>query len=287
MKMKLSLLGLLFLMTSLAVDKPAYQLFDVRGKKTTYDKMLKDAAGCEVVLFGELHNNPIAHWLELQLTKDIFKLKKQDLVLGAEMFETDNQEVLNRYLKGELPEDTLMVKARLWPNYATDYKPLVEFARNTNLQFIATNIPRKYANMVFRGGFEALDSLKENEKKLMAPLPIPYDPEMDCYSKMLEMNMGGHSSPNLPKSQALKDATMACFIKQYLGENKTFLHFNGSYHSEFFEGIMWYLKNIDPYMKVLTIATVEQSDLSKLSEDYILLADYIIVVPDDMTKTYE
>lgn len=287
MKMKLVLLGLCILLTSLTIDKPAYQLFDVRGKKTTYDKMLKDALGCEVVLFGELHNNPMSHWLELQLAKDIFKIKKQDLVLGAEMFETDNQSALNFYLKGEIPEDTLAVQTRLWPNYATDYRPLVEFARNTNLQFIATNTPRKYASLVFKGGFEALESLTADEKKLIAPLPVAYDPEMECYSKMLEMNMGGQSSPNLPKAQALKDATMAYFIRQNMGTNKTVLHFNGSYHSEFFEGIMYYLKSMDPYMKVLTIATVEQNDLSRLSEDYILLADYIIVVPDDMTKTYE
>jgi len=287
MKIKLALLALCILLASMTFDKPAYQLFDVRGRKTNYDKMVRDAAGCEVVLFGELHNNPLSHWLELQLAKDIFKIKKQDLMLGAEMFESDNQNVLNQYLKGGIPEDTLAVQARLWPNYVTDYKPLVEFARNTNLQFVASNIPRKYAAMVFKGGFEALDNLPADEKKLFAPLPIIYDPEMECYSKMLEMNMGGHSSPNLPKAQAMKDATMAYFIKQNLSENKTLLHFNGSYHSEFFEGIMWYLKNMDPYMKVLTIATVEQNDLSKLSEEYILLADYIIVVPDDMTKTYE
>lgn len=287
MKVKLALLGLCILLASMTFDKPAYQLFDVRGKKTTYDKLLNDAKGCDVVLFGELHNNPIAHWLELQLTKDLFLAKKQDLILGAEMFESDNQGVLDRYLKGEIPEDSLSAQARLWPNYTTDYKPLVEFARNTNLKFIATNTPRKYAGKVFRKGFECLDSLSPQEKALIAPLPIPYDPEMDCYSKMLEMNMGGHASPNLPKAQALKDATMAYFIKQQLAEGKVFLHFNGSYHSEFFEGIMWYLKNADPYMKVLTVATVEQSDVSKLSDEYILLADYIIVVPDDMTKTYE
>jgi hypothetical protein len=104
---------------------------------------------------------------------------------------------------------------------------------------------------------------------------------------MLEMNMGGHQvTPNLPKAQAIKDATMAYFINKNNAENKCFLHFNGSYHSDNFEAMMWYLKRLDPYMKVLTIATVEQSQLDKLSEEYILLADYIIVVPDDMTKTY-
>ncbi len=287
MKVKIAVLVLFLLGTSLKMDKPAYQLFDVRGKKTTYHKLLQDAEGCEVVLFGEIHGNPLSHWLELQLTKDLFKLKKQNLILGAEMFEADHQGVLNRYLKGEVSEDTLQANARLWQNYGTDYKPLVEFARNTNLEFVATNIPRYYAAMVYDYGFEALEALTEPVRSYVAPLPIAYDPELDCYSNMLQMSMGGQVSPNLPKAQAIKDATMAHFIRKNLSPGKTLLHFNGTAHSDFFEGIMWYLKNADPYLKVLTVATVEQSDLSALSEESILRADYILVVPDDMTRTFE
>ena len=100
------------------------------------------------------------------------------------------------------------------------------------------------------------------------------------------MNMAGHASPNLPKAQAIKDATMANFIYTNVADGKLFLHFNGSYHSDFFEGIMWYLKRKNADMRILTITTVEQSDIGKLSQDYIMAADYVICVPDDMTKTY-
>jgi len=275
-----------FFLLSMTVDKPAYQIYNVTGKKSTYQKMMSDILSCEIVLFGELHNNPISHWLELQITKDIFKAKKQNLVLGAEMFEADNQEILEKYLKGQVIEDTLESQARLWPNYETDYRPLVEFARNTNLKFVATNVPRKYASKVMKEGFESLTSLGEDEKKFIAPLPIEYDASLDQYKKMLEMSMGGMSSQNLPKAQALKDATMAHFIMTNAASDKLFLHFNGSYHSDFFEGIMWYLKRKNADLKILTIATVEQGDISKLSPDYIMAADYIICVPDDMTKTY-
>jgi len=285
-KLRTPIILICFFLLSMTVDKPAYQIYNVTGKKTTYQKMLDDVLSCEVVLFGELHNNPISHWLELQITKDIFKAKKQNLVLGAEMFEADNQEILEKYLKGQIIEDSLKSQARLWPNYETDYRPLVEFARNTNLKFVATNVPRKYASKVMKGGFESLTSLNDDEKKFVAPLPIDYDASLEQYKKMLEMSMGGMSSQNLPKAQALKDATMAHFIFTNTASDKLFLHFNGSYHSDFFEGIMWYLKRKNADLKILTIATVEQSDISKLSPDYIMVADYIICVPDDMTKTY-
>jgi len=275
-----------FFLLSMTVDKPAYQIYNVTGKKTTYQKMIKDIMSCEVVLFGELHNNPISHWLELQLTKDLFKEKKQDLILGAEMFEADMQETLDKYLKGQITEDELKTQIKLWPNYETDYRPLLEFARNTNLKFLATNAPRKYASLVMHQGFEKLNTLSDEEKKFLAPLPIEYDPELEQYKKMIEMDMAGLSSPNLPKAQALKDATMAHFIFSNAKDGKLFLHYNGSYHSDYFEGIMWYLKRKNADLKILTIATVEQSDISKLSPEYIMVADYIICVPDDMTKTY-
>jgi uncharacterized iron-regulated protein len=288
MKFKIVILALFILLAGMTKDKPAYQIFNVKGKKSTYKSLLKDANACDVILFGEEHNNPISHWLELQLAKDLYKAEKQNLILGAEMFESDNQTAINKYLKGDIKESDFKKDARFWKNYDTDYKPLMELARNTNMAFIATNSPRKYASLVYKGGFDTLNSLTAEEKQFFAPLPFEYDAELGCYKKMLQMDtLSNHTSPNLPKAQAIKDATMAYFIMKNLSAGKKFLHFNGSYHSDYFEGIMWYLKKANPYLTVLTIATVEQSDISKLSDEYILLADYIIVVPDDMTKTYE
>ena len=286
LKFRFGILLLCVFLVSMTLDKPAYQIFDVRGKKTTYDKMLKDISECEVVLFGEMHDNPISHWLELQLTKDLFNIKKQDLILGAEMFEANDQSLIDKYLKGEMVEDTFRKQARLWKNYGTDYKPLMEFARNANLKVVATNIARKYAGLVMKGGFGKLDSLSATEKKYMAPLPIEYDPELEQYKKMTENADTSHKSPNLPKAQAIKDATMAHFIQANMASGKLFVHFNGTYHSDFYEGIMWYLKRKNADMRILTIATVEQTDITKLTPDNIMAADYIICVPDDMTKTY-
>ena len=88
---------LLISLSTFAQNKPAYQLFDAKGKKTTYKKLLKASENSELVLFGEYHDNPISHWLQLSLTKELHKTKP--LVLGAEMIERDNQAQLNQYLK--------------------------------------------------------------------------------------------------------------------------------------------------------------------------------------------
>ena len=276
----------LFLVLSIslqAFDKPAYVLYNAKGKKVSYEKMLKNLQKQDVVLIGELHNNPISHWLELEITQALSE--KRQLVLGAEMFERDNQAALTNYLQGKITAKGLDSSARLWKNYKTDYAPLVNFAKEKNLPFIATNVPRKYASQVSRGGFESLANLTSEEKAWIAPIPIAYDANLPGYQKMLTM-MGEHTSPNMPKAQALKDATMAHFLFTNWTPGSLFIHYNGSYHSEYYEGISWYLKRSKADIKIATIATVSQKEIDSLLPEHLLKADYIICVEEDMTGTY-
>lgn len=266
-----------------AQDKQPYQLYTKEGKKTTYKKLLAASAGAEVVLFGEHHDNALIHWLQLELTKDL--AEKKPLVLGAEMIEADNQQQLNQYLAGAISQKAFDTLARLWPNHKTDYKPLVDFAKEKKFPFIATNIPRKYARMVNKQGLESLNSLPAEEKAWIAPLPIAYDPDLPGYKAMMEM-MGDHAAENFPKAQAIKDATMAHFILQNLKPGTVFIHYNGTYHSDNFEGIGWYLKKARLQLKTLTIAAVSQKDILTLEKEHLNKADFILVVDEDMTKTY-
>lgn len=276
------LLILVFL--SFNKDKPAYILYNSNGKKITFSKMITELQKKEIILFGEIHNNPIAHWLQLELAIELNKSKH--LILGAEMFESDNQEGLDLYLKDSITNIELDTMVRLWNNYKTDYQPLVDYAKSNDLPFIATNIPRRYAAMVHKnGGFYALDSLSIKEKSWIAPLPIPFDPEIPSYKAMLTM-FAGHGNPDIIKAQASKDATMAYFILKYWKKNHTFLHINGSYHSNNYEGILWYIKEQNPQIKCSTISTVNQEDIHKLNKEFKGLSDYIIVVNKNMTKTY-
>ncbi|MFV0268454.1 MAG: ChaN family lipoprotein [Draconibacterium sp.] len=170
------LLPVIFLVfTAFKTDKPAYLLFDKDGKKVKYEKMLKQIQEVDVVLFGELHDNPISHWLQLELTKDLYELKGKNLVLGAEMFESDNQVILDEYLSGKISQRNFEDEMKLWPNYKTDYKPLVEFAKDSGLYFVATNVPRRYAALVNKNGFEGLEELSDEAKTFLPPLPPAYD----------------------------------------------------------------------------------------------------------------
>ena len=292
MQLKTLILLLIIWTTGIAAlgqdqDKPAYRIFSKEGKEVGYTKMLRGIRMGDVIFFGELHDNPIAHWLELEITKDLYQ-EQPVLTLGMEMFEADDQLVVDEYLQGLIQEKHLLNEAKVWPNYTADYKPLVEFARAKGLAVIATNVPRRYANLVYREGLEALDSLAAEAKEWIAPLPLVVDPELPGYRKMIS-EMGDHIKPekalNLVYAQAIKDATMAYFINQHTKGGRI-LHINGAYHSRDGEGIIWYLREINPQLRIRTIETVEQEYVDQLQEENREVADFIIAIPKSMPKSH-
>lgn len=271
-------------------DKPAYRLFTAAGKSTAYGKMLKELAQADVVFFGEQHNDPLAHWLELQLAKDLLRLRQGQLVLGLEMLERDVQPLVDQYTTGELPDEAFEEQSRPWPNYATDYKPLLQLAKQQKFRVVGTNAPRRYASQVAKGGLAVLDALPAEEKAWLAPLPVVVDYELPGYKNMAKMfgtdATHAASVQNIIQAQALKDATMAHFLHQARPAGHLLLHFNGAYHSDNHDGILAYLRQLNPQLKVLTISTVSQEQLEKLEKDNEQKADFLLVVPQDMTKTY-
>lgn len=272
--------------SAFAGDLPAYQLYTDKGKKTTYDKMLKSLSEKKFVFIGEYHNNPICHWLQFEITKDLHAVHRKKLVLGAEMFEADNQFIINEYLNGFITAKNFQDEVRLWSNYNTDYKPLLEFAKANGVPFIATNIPRRYASMTYKRGLASLDSLSDLAKSFMIPLDqFTFDSTVTCYKEMIA-SMGGHGGAAIAQAQAIKDATMAWFIHQNTDKKNTFIHYNGAYHSNNHEGILYYLKQWEDESTMITLSTVEQKDISSLEKNNEQLADFIICVPENMTKTH-
>ncbi|MGI4870813.1 MAG: ChaN family lipoprotein [Janthinobacterium lividum] len=276
-----------------AGDRPAYRLFTAQGQPADYDQMLTQLAQADVVLFGEQHNDPIAHWLELQVAKDLHRLKGPGkLVLGLEMFERDVQPLVAAYAAGTLPDSAFERQSRPWPNYATDYRPLLQFARSAQVPVVGTNVPRRYAQQVARGSLSALDKLPADEKKYLVPLPLTIDYTLPGYKNMASMFGGdasahGGGAQNVIQAQALKDATMAYAIRSSLSPGQTLLHLNGSYHSDHHDGIVAYLRAVGkPTLRLMTLSIVTQNQLDKLDKENKELADYEVVVPADMTKTY-
>jgi len=282
MKHTVILILLVFLLSFSYSERMGYQIYTEKGKAAKYDKMIKSMQEADIILFGELHNNPISHWMQLKISKSMLD---RNPTFGAEMFEADNQVMMKEYMDGLISSQNFKDQMRLWKNNATDYQPLVELAKENSRPFIATNVPRRYASIVFRDGLAGLDNISDEAKNWMAPLPIEVDMELPGYKSMLEMGMG-HGGENIVHAQALKDATMAHFILENKSEGSPFIHFHGTFHSNNFEGIYYYLKKQDPNLNIITIASVEQASVDSIDPENENLANYILVIDEDMTKTY-
>ena len=200
------------------------------------------------------------------------------------MFEADNQYILDEYLNGLISGKNFQSEMRLWPNYNTDYKPLVEFAKENKLKFVASNIPRRYANMVYKKGLKSLNELSDLAKSFIVPLnQFEFDSTIACYKDIYQMQHGGEG---MATAQAIKDATMAYFILKYTTPQTVFLHYQGAYHSDNYEGIIYYLKKQIDVEKILTLSTVTQENIDQLEEDNMGVADFIVCVREDMTSTH-
>jgi len=273
-----------------AQDKPAYLLYNSKGKTAEYKDMVKDLSKADMVFFGEHHTNPISHWLQLEVTQSLYESVGDKLILGAEMFENGNQLVMDEYLAGFYDEEKMIPEmTQMWKNYKTDYKPLLDFAKEKKIPFIATNIPRRYAAMINKDGKDALKKLSPEAAKMVSPdLLKYYDPNVKAYAEMKD-KMGGHvpkNMDNIQLAQASKDATMAHFMLKNYKKPMLFLHFQGSYHSDNDQGIIWWVNKLKPGLDIKSISTITRTDWDKLNDkEKAALADYSVVVPDNMTQT--
>ena len=266
----------------------AYQVYNSKGKKVKFKKIAKSVKETEYVFFGEYHDNPISHWLQYEVMGIMHGVYNEKLLMSFEMFEQDQQTLMDSLLNKIISFKEFEENARLWPNYATDYKPLLEYAVENGLNCVASNIPRRYASIMFKHGRDSLSQLSDLEKGWICPLDFKIDSTLSQYISIGEMavHMEGMSGQDLMQAQAIKDATMAHFILKNKREDDVVLQINGAFHSDFYQVIMWYIQQAEPSAEIITISTVTQSDISKLESENFGRADYIICIPETMTSTH-
>ncbi|MEM1115068.1 MAG: ChaN family lipoprotein, partial [Bacteroidota bacterium] len=208
-------------------DSSAFAVY-VGGERATMEAVCDRLPEADVVLLGETHGDATHHALEAWVLSAAHEWAQADgraLVLGLEMVETDVQTPLDEYLAGLTRERDWLAAGRPWSNYETDYRPLVEFAREREVPVVGTNVPGRYASLVARRGMAVLDSLPEAARAWFPPLPITPASEAlatafgEAMSAMGGAHGGAHGGPsieNMLGAQNLRDATMAWTIADVL-----------------------------------------------------------------------
>ncbi|HEY0970071.1 MAG TPA: ChaN family lipoprotein [Gemmatimonadales bacterium] len=279
------------------VGADARVLDAARGAATSLDAMLDALAGADVVFVGEQHDDPATHRLELAVLEGLAR-RGRDVTLSLEMFERDVQPALDAYLSGRASEAAMLSDARPWGNYASDYRPLVELARERGWPVIAANVPRPLAAAVARGGLAALDTLPPALRAHAAAQILCPD---DAYRRKFAQVMGGsgaHGSPHgnpqggatdstaaaallerIYQAQCVKDETMAESVARALVPGRVVVHVTGAFHSDERLGTVERVLRRAPDARVLVVSAVpvpspDAADLSALANR----GDYVVVV---------
>ncbi len=270
------------------VTSANFRVYAPDGSARTLDELIAALDGVEVVFLGEEHDDPVAHFLEaeiLRLAHARAAAARRPTVLSLEMFERDVQSVIDEYLAGLISEKHFLSSSRPWGRYATDYKPMIEFAKANKLSVVAANPPGRYANRVARLGRASLADLSDEARSWLPPLPYgDPDPAYAAKFKALMGDAGGPSGPHGPSylidAQVLWDAGMAYSIAGALMRQPGALvvHVNGGFHSEERMGAPTQLLRYRPGTRFLSVAMVSgrgfpNFDVSKLGK----LGDFVIV----------
>lgn len=245
-----------------------YEVFAGDGTPVSLEHIVDAMAEVEVVFIGETHDDPTAHHLEfelLRLANERYGIASTDddagrpIALSLEFFQRDVQLILDEYLAGLINEDRFLDASRPWPRYETDYRQLVEYAKEENLPVVAANAPARYANRAARLGRESLEELSSAAKATLPPLPygeasrayldqfvqvmmdVQAQERQRCGVPIPESDEAGAAhQPTSAHShtgsgfdgQVLWDAAMAYSVSEHLVRepNALVLHMVGSFH---------------------------------------------------------
>jgi uncharacterized iron-regulated protein len=260
----------------------------VSGRFTDFEAMLAEVSRADVVFVGEAHDDPNTHRLELAILEGL-KRRRADVALGLEMFERDVQEQLSSYGDGRIGEDEFLSRSRPWPRYATDYRPLVEFARASRWPILATNVPRRLASAVAKGGLDVI-APGDDRALYAADVQCPRDDYFDRFEK----SMSAHPMPGAETrtdaenaaiverfylAQCLKDETMAESIaRARAASGPLVVHVNGAFHSDFGDGVPERVRRRLPQLRlaVLSMLPVDDLDAVAPAADDRKRADYLV-----------
>lgn len=243
----------------------------------------------DVVALGELHQTPDVHQTHHQLIAALHE-RRPNMVIAMEMFERDVQTVLLQYLNGLIDEGTFRAQSRPWPDYARDYRPVIEFAKKHKIIVLAANAPRPLAQKAAKEGLSAV----MGDSNLARETTAPQDEYWDAFNEMMEGHAGMFGPGGMERyyaAQCLKDDTMAEAITDHLtkrrakGDRPLAILICGRAHSDHGRGTVQRILNRMPELKVRVLSAETVADVGKgVYESPRDVADYVIVAAEPVRK---
>ncbi|EJL6781192.1 ChaN family lipoprotein [Vibrio sp. D415a] len=235
-----------------------YQLYTPSGEHIALSKLPIELQQADVILIGEWHTHAGIHRFQTDMLKQLTSYDRS-LALSMEQFTRDKQPVVDAYLRGEIGEQYLMKQANAWPNYESDYRPLVEFAKQKNLPVIAANAPKSIVRCIGRQGLDYINKLDDDQRMFIAQA---INTGSSPYKEKFMASMH-HGKPEQTEkqfaAQVTWDETMAESIVGYLDDNPgaQVVHVAGKFHTEQGLGTAASILSRNPSLKVVVISPTD------------------------------
>lgn len=244
-----------------------YKLYSPSGDPVSLTTLTPELQQADVILIGEWHTHAGIHRFQTDMLKQLASGQRL-VALSMEQITRDKQNVLDEYLSGQIGEQYFIQQSKAWPNYESDYRPLIEFAKRSEMPVIAANAPKKIVRCIGRQGIDYLNKLDIKERSFVAETINTGD---SLYKEKFMASMH-HGKPEQTEKQYAAqmtwDETMAesvvNFLEKYQGA--LVVHVAGKFHTEGGLGTATSILSRNPNLKVVVITP--NSEITSDSTDY-------------------
>ena len=195
------------------------RIYDLQnGQDASIDEMVPALSQNRIVIVGEHHNNKRHHEAQLRVIQSLKEAGIQ-VAAGLEMFRSDSQEALDRWVAGEIGEAEFeQIFYDNWGYSWENYRVIFDYARQEKVPLIGLNVPRDITRQVATRGFK---SLTAEQKGKLSNIACRVDKE---YMDYIKRAYGGHAHGKLNftyfcEAQLVWDAVMAVNTLEFLKEN--------------------------------------------------------------------
>ena len=195
------------------------RLYDIeRGQAAQFATILPQLQKKRVVLVGEHHSTAAHHQAQLEVIR-VLNTAGAKVAVGLEMFRSDSQDALDRWISGEMSENEF--QAHFYDNWSYDwplYRDIFIYARENGIPMLGLNVPREITRQVARQGYR---SLNEEQRMKLGDVACRVDKE---YMEFIRKAYGGHGHGDMGflyfcEAQMVWDSVMAVNSLEYLKKN--------------------------------------------------------------------
>ena len=252
-----------------------------QGERIEFEPFVERIAPHDLVFVGEVHDQAEHHLIQVQVLQALMACCGP-VDVAMEFFRAPQQDVLDRYLAGEMAEAAFLKEAdwdRSWGFPYHFYRPLLNLARERGSRILAINVPRELVRKVARAGLAGLEP--EERARLPRRIDLADKAHRDYVREayLLHSRQGIANFQFFYEAQCVYEEVMAENLSAYFekaGRNhRKLVAFTGNGHLEFRFGIPNRVQERTPVSSVTILPYPLMETTSIPSE----IADFVWLTP--------